>query len=175
MVNIINNNLSSLKSYCDSNRLLINFYKTRVMYCKVRNLNLDVTLNSSLITLCDSYRLLGVIVDNNMKYTSQSKFVTKKLDSCIYILRKYQRILPRQTLKIIFNCIGLSHILYCLGAYVDLLSVTDFKRLERKYLRCGKSILSSPVSSYDEILTMLSWRNFHEITQHSKENSHHLS
>ena len=85
-----------------------------------------------------TFRLLGVNIDNNLKFSSQSQFVLKKQNSCMRLLC----LLPQHTLKLILNCIRFNHTHYCLITYCDFLKVSHIRLLERKYAKCGRIILN---------------------------------
>ena len=108
-----------------------------------------------------------------MKFSSHSCFVAKKLNSCIYILNRYKKLLPRHILKIIFNCIGFSYINYCMYAYFDFLRVSDIRMIERKYVRCGRLILNDNESSKDAVLTKLGWLSIEDLLTKNKDKMLH--
>ena len=115
-------------------------------------------------------KLLGISIDDQLKFNIQSAFVVKKLNSCIFFLHKFRKLLPLHVLKIIFNCIGFSYLTYCLHTYYDFLCVADVKLLERKYIRCGRTILNDNESSNDDILKMLGWLPLSDIVLKTKKN-----
>ena len=86
MVSKLNDNLASIKRYCHNNKLLINTSKTKVLYFKSANRNLDIKLDTSIVGIVTSFKLLGVHIDNNLNFASHISHLLKKLNSCIYVL-----------------------------------------------------------------------------------------
>ena len=115
------------------------------------------TFDSSAISIIQSFKLLGVTIDANMKFTSHCAFVVKKPNSCIGLIYRYRRLLSVNTLKLIFNCVGFLYITYCMYAYFDFIRASDMRMLERKYVRCGRAILNDNISPVSVILKTLNW------------------
>ena len=136
------------------------------MYKRQPNYKSDLRLNCSNIVMVTSFRLLGITIDDGMKFSAQCSFVLKKLNSCIHLLCNYRKFLPQHTLKLIFNCVGFPHLHYCLSAYYDFLRKQDIQKLERKYNKCCRIILNDTFSSTDK---SLGWLPFTELAEKSRE------
>ena len=139
------------------------------MYFHAPNLTLEAKFDSTPIQIIDSYRLLGINIDKNMKFSTQCLGVVRKLNSCIYLLCRCRKFLPQHVLKLIFNCIGFSYITYCIHSYYDFLRTTDKQKLKRKYSRCGRMILDDNLSSNDEIINALNWSTLDDLVMNFKQ------
>ena len=56
---------------------------------------------------------LGVIVDENLSWSDHIKFVQKKCSSGLYMLKSIRNIVDKDTMKLVYNALILSHLSYC--------------------------------------------------------------
>lgn len=159
----LNVDLANMFRYCQSNKLLINKDKTKVMFFGKPSVRDDIVLCNTVIEVVDSFKLLGLYIDANLKFVSHIDHVIGKLCTAAYIVRKFRSSLPVHILHILFNCLGSSHLTYCFVCYYHCLRKTSIRRLTSMYLRCGRSILGCDTHlSGDTVLSRLSWLNIQE-------------
>lgn len=95
--------MSRVQHWFDQNLLTLNVEKSKFMtfYCKNPNFSSEPVLNFCGNTLrhCDSYRYLGVIVDNNLSWKSHTLAISKKLRRSIYKLKQCRNILTSRDMK----------------------------------------------------------------------------
>ena len=96
-----------------------------------------------------------------MLFNDQISSVTSKLNSTMYLLRKYSTHIPLNTRFIIFNCLSACHIDYCLASYFNFLTSKARNSLNSKLCQCGRAILGqdAPISNA-EVLQNLQWLSF---------------
>jgi Reverse transcriptase (RNA-dependent DNA polymerase) len=74
-----------------------------------------------------SYKLLGVLLDENLSFDQHCNMVCNKLAQSSYIINKVKNMLPRNLLRTLYFSLFNSHLLYCLPLY----SCTANKNLKK--------------------------------------------
>ena len=154
----LNDDLLKFYAYCVNNALLINNSKTEIMYFAAPNIHDSILLGNTAVDMVETFTILGLVLDRNLKFRSQVSHVTKKLNSASYIMRKYRGIIPRSTLVLLFNSIGSVHLDFNLISYFDCLNANLIADLSRSYINCGRAILASDrYTSGTVVLNDLGW------------------
>ncbi len=131
--NNINSDLSRLKSYFDTNRLSINVTKCEFMqigtYQSIAKMpNIMIHINNEPLKKVSIAKYLGMYIDENLKWDEQINVVIPKISTNIGILRSLRRIVPIDTIKLLYNAIILPHFYYSDMVY-DSASETSKLRL----------------------------------------------
>ena len=159
----MNSDLISLSAYCAANALLINNSKTKIMFFGSPRIHDSIYLGNFAVDVVESFTILGLIIDRNMKFKSQVAHVSKKLCTASYILRKYRKIIPQSALVLLFNCIGGSHLDFNSICYYDCLSAGLNAQLSRNYIHCARALLPFEKNkSGSVLLEELSWLPLNE-------------
>ena len=119
--------------------------------------------------IVDEYRYLGYTLDNKLKFKSQIRNVVNKLSSCNYILARAHNFIPKFYLSILFNSIGLTHILYNKFIFINL-SSNQKKKIQLKLYHSGSIIhhcllkhVSGKVFNFDYILKFYTYIALYKI------------
>lgn len=140
--------------------------KTKLMIFSHPTPIVNVYLNGTLIVPSNSFSLLGVKIDNRLSFTDHIAHVINKLNTCIYILRKYITSIPAHALKLIFNSLALMYIDYCVVCYHDFLSQKLINKLTSKYNMCAKLLLGIPAHARVRLasphFSILGWLPLHD-------------
>ncbi len=133
--NNINSDLSRLKSYFDTNRLSINVTKCEFMqigtYQSIAKMpNLMIHINNEPFKKVSITKYLGMYIDENLKWDEHINVMISKISTKIGILRSLRRIVPIDTLKLLYNAIILPHSDYSDMVY-DSASETSKLRLQK--------------------------------------------
>jgi hypothetical protein len=164
----LQDDLTSLSSYCAVNKLIINVKKTKAMLFKSRKSTLQapsVYINLEPIIFIECVKFLGVFIDNILSFTPHIDHVIMKMKQASYILLKCRDFLPQKHLINLFNAIGLSHIIYCSPVYLDSCHKKQFRRLASRYVDTGRIILNlRKGSSRTYTLVTLEWLTLEQIT-----------
>jgi len=154
---IMNNGLIKLNTWFQSNKLSLNLKKTNYMLFGTRNktnqLNNDfkLSLNNTDIDHVNSFKFLGVTVDEHLTWKNHIDELAKKCSSSIGILYKVKQFLPESALLTLYNTLVLSHINYGINAWSSA-ATGDKNRLHILQKRALRAISNSEYRSHSNPL-----------------------
>jgi len=169
----INEDLTRLKSYLDTNRLSINVTKCEYMqigtYQALNKMpNLRIHINNEPLKQVSVAKYLGMYIDENLKWDEHINVMIPKISAKIGILRSLRNIVPLCTLKLLYNAIVQPHFDYADIVY-DSTSQTNKLRLQNLQTRAARLISGSgPRTSRNPMFKELGWlslqsrRDFHK-------------
>jgi len=106
---------NQFKGWCERNKLTINESKTQTLtLTKTKSKENNLQNNSKPI------KILGLWIQNNLKWNYNVDFIVQKCSTRLYFLRKLKNIVPKSFLITIFNGLIMSLINYCCPVYGDL-------------------------------------------------------
>ena len=111
----MNDDLTSLSKWCAANSLKINISKCDYMiFGKNRNLRIDdkLELEGAEIKCTSKFKLLGIVVDENLKWDSHIEFINSKISSSLYGMRRIKNYVNKDTLTKIYYAFIHSHLSY---------------------------------------------------------------
>lgn len=143
----INEDLRILSKYLASNLLSLNLLKTKYMVFRsprklVQN-NIAVTLNSCVIEKVDSFKYLGLYLDETLCWSEHIRHVEKKVTSLCSILRKVSSFLPRNILLKFYFAHIHSAFNYLIIAWGRACK-SHLKKLQTLQNRCLKTVFGKP-------------------------------
>ena len=133
--------MDKLNKWCDANKLQINPTKssTRPITPKTNssNLNIQVFYNNNLIECYESWKYLGVVLDNKLNFKHQINLIENKLAETIGILSKLRYLLPSSSLLLLYHALVQPHILYALPLWGSSFPsyLNKMQRLQNKAIR----------------------------------------
>jgi hypothetical protein len=158
----LNEDLSRLKTYFDVNRLSLNIKKCEFMligtYQLIRKMpHLNIHIDNQPLRQVSVAKYLGMFIDQNLKWNEHIDSMTKKISSKIGVLRSLRRIVPIDTLKLLYNAIVQPHFDY--GDIIfDTANVNDKARLQKLQSRAARLITGSgPRESRNTMFKQLGW------------------
>ena len=83
--------VDSFVNHCDANYLELNVSKTKEMVIDFRQTRPDpqpVDIKGSAVARVDTYKYLGIVLNNKLSWGDHVDFIVKKLNSRMYCLRK---------------------------------------------------------------------------------------
>jgi hypothetical protein len=85
-----------------------------------------------------AFKLLGVLLDENLSFLAHCKSVCNKLAQANFIINKVKNFLPRKALRTIYFSLFHSHLLYCLPLYIctSTSNVNKIKLMQKKSHTC---------------------------------------
>jgi hypothetical protein len=149
--------LDNVTQWCNSNKMVINPKKTKSMLIASRQkhqrapLSLNLSLGPDLIEQVDSHKVLGITIDDEMRWHVQVNNVCKTVSRNIYLLCKLKHYLITDALKSFFYAHCLSHINYASNVWCSAGEV-HIKKLNSFHRRAAKIIAPNPFLSTDEKL-----------------------
>ena len=112
--------------------------------------DLSIKLNNQFIEQVENFKLLGVIVNQNLSWTPHVKSVAKILNTKLFQLRQLRRILPEKFRAIFYKCHFQPYLDYCSTIW-DSHDISSADMLNRQQKIAFRLILGS---KYNTDLTM---------------------
>ena len=162
--------LDQVSNWCDNNHMVINPIKTKSMTIATRQkhqlspLPLDLVLNGAKTDQVSEHRLLGITIDNKLRWDSHVNTVSKTISRRVFLLSKLRYIVDIETRKLFFNAHIKPHIDYASVVW-DGCSDVFKRRLNSLHRRAVKVILPDTTLTTDQILkemrimSLCMWRN----------------
>lgn len=112
----VNRELSRISDWFKQNKLAVNESKTKYMlFHSYRNRPPDnsvIILNDSILERVESTKFLGVLIHENLTWQTHIKYICNKLSKITAVLARIKHQLPIYVMKIIYNSLFSSHLLY---------------------------------------------------------------
>ena len=161
----LTHDLNNLKQWLDSNRLSLNVLKTKCLFTGTRHkISLlpsepHICLDGHLIERVNSYKCLGVQVDETLSWEAHISEVVSKVAKVLAALRRLRPICPQSTLVAIYKSLILPHLDYC-SAVWGCIGNGLSQKLEKLQNRAARIITGSgwDVRS-SQILCALKWES----------------
>jgi hypothetical protein len=111
-----NSALSTIAEWCVNNQLSINTDKTQLIVLSKNNvvLPVPVTLNTQTLTQCQQVSLLGVVIDDQLKWTDHVFKLVPKLRQSCYMFRVLRNTMNTEYLLVLYNAYFVSRVRYVL-------------------------------------------------------------
>ncbi|MCU7800728.1 MAG: hypothetical protein KZQ70_11410 [gamma proteobacterium symbiont of Lucinoma myriamae] len=153
--------LKNLHIWCKCNGMVINTDKTKLMIVTTsqkrqrmekENLNL-VYVNDSLLTVCKE-KVLGVFVDHNLSWSEHVKYLSKKINSNIWLLSKIKHFLSLSHRVQFYKSYIQPHIDFCNTVWGNT-SEANKSKIFRLQKRACRVILDYNVENIYEAMSSL--------------------
>ena len=108
VINILNKELKNICLWLKSNKLTLNVQKSRYMMyhrTRIKEIMSDIIIGNEKIMEVQSFKFLGVIIDNKLTWHKIAKSM-----GIMYKIRKY---VDRQTLINLYYSLVFPHLIYC--------------------------------------------------------------
>jgi len=152
--------MTEVKDWCSVNCMVIHPTKTKSMVVTTRQkhqrepLTLKLYLDKDPIEQVKEHRILGVQIDQELKWESQIAKTRKKISKNLFLLSKLKHYATFDTLKMFHNAHIMPHINYASTLW-DGASNHYMKHLNSLHRRSAKIILSGEEISTDDKLKKL--------------------
>ena len=127
-----------VSDWCNNNKLQLNVDKTKLMIFKKHYITYNTTCS---LTPVSHLKLLGVTIENNLKWDKHIQSTIKAASSSLYLLRKCHKIFNKQQLIMLYNSFVLSKLCYAASAFISLPQkhCRPFKKLLTRahFIICG--------------------------------------
>ena len=137
----VNDELRNIKDYSDANKISYSQKKTTYMICTPKykeKVKFDIKMGNSKINECEEITLLGVIIDNKLKFTSHFNKVYDKVKNGLNGLIMVKNILDYRAKLNIFHSLIQSHLDYCAMIWLPNLNnkqLNMLKVVQKKAIR----------------------------------------
>ena len=119
-VHRINTEMTSLLKWIQSNKLSLNVEKTQYIIFSKRRLQTDqltVSINGEIIKRVDSFRFLGIIIDDRLSWRQHIAHIRRKVSKSIGILRSARSLLNKNTLVTLYYAFVYPYFNYCIDVW----------------------------------------------------------
>ena len=142
---LLQGSLNKVDKWCNANQMILNSNKTKSMVITTRQkhqlkqLSLLLSVNSSNIEQVREHRVLGVILDQEMKWEAHINSLCKRLSRNLYLLSKLSLYANRDALLMFYNAHIMSHINYASSVW-DGAGELHLKKVDSLHRRAAKII-----------------------------------
>ncbi|MCU7800226.1 MAG: hypothetical protein KZQ70_08805 [gamma proteobacterium symbiont of Lucinoma myriamae] len=164
----LQHSLLLLKKWCKENGMLLNTEKTKVMLIasrqkrsSMKDNTLSLKYNDIDLQITSSDKILGVHIDENLKWNAHFQFVAKKVSSYLWLLSQIRSYLSIEHRLLFYNSYIRTHFDYCsiIWGNSSNFNVSKITKLQR---RACKIILGNEYTSLEEARTRLKILSFDE-------------
>ena len=155
----VQNQLLLLEKYAAENKMKINQGKTKLMLfntAKLLDFEPDIAVNNETVELVEEIKLLGVIVTSDLKWHENTKHITKKAFSRIWMLRRLKNMgASRQVLLDAYCKLVRSVVEFAAPVWTSGITKENSIHIERVQKSALAVILGPDYSSYEEACSKL--------------------
>lgn len=113
--NRLNDELISISKWLKLNKLSLNIAKTKAMIFHTPQRHVDnpeLFMDDIKIEFVKQFNFLGILINNNLKWTSHIDMIGKKIAKTLGIMKKLKNFLPSSALRNIYNSLVAPHLNY---------------------------------------------------------------
>ena len=149
--------LNTVVKWSEDNKMIIHPQKTKSIVISTRQkhqrapLNINLYLGTDPIEQVSSHRLLGVVIDDEMRWNLHINNVCRSVSKNLYLLSKLKYYIDASAQKMFFHAHCLSHINYASNVWSGAGEV-HLKKLNSLHRRAGKIISPNPYLSTSDKL-----------------------
>jgi hypothetical protein len=169
----LQDSLDEVSHWCENNHMGINPIKTKSMTIATRQkhqlspLPLDLILHGITIDQVTEHRLLGVTIDNKLRWDSHTDNVCKIVSRRVFLLSKLRYIVDIDTRKLFLNAHIKPHFDYASVVW-DGCSGAIKKRLNSLHRRAGKLICPDTALTTDQKFKKMGILSLHRQLEYNK-------
>ncbi|MBF2463455.1 reverse transcriptase family protein [Listeria welshimeri] len=101
----VNNALSLVQNWFNSNNLVLNAKKTKCIEFSLPNVskhNYNITLNNEILNITDSTVFLGITLDSKLQWKTHLSSLAGRLSSAVYAVRKIRQLTDIDTARLVY-------------------------------------------------------------------------
>jgi len=120
----LNKELKTISDWFKLNKLSLNVKKTNFMifrnkYSRSHTSNIQLKIDDKIIDQVNITKFLGVLIDNDLSWSSHTSHVTKIVSKYNGIIRKVKPYLPSDSLITLYNTLVFPYLNYCAIIWAD--------------------------------------------------------
>lgn len=162
----LNQDLCSLSKWLEQNKLKLNVSKTKYMFIGKKTVNRTtpvIHINSEYIEIVNSFKYLGIIIDNKLNFHEHIQHIIKQIAKKIGVLYRASKQLTKHAIQTIYNTIIKPHFQYC-STILFLCTNTDIRKLQVQQNKVMRLILKCPYDTHiKNMLIELKWLSVRQI------------
>jgi hypothetical protein len=156
LCDVVNRELQGVTQWFKANRLSVNLKKTNFVIfgnqAKLKKVKkCEIILDNIKISMADTAKFLGVVIDKNLSWTCHIHYVQGKIAKNIGIIKRLKFRLPQKTLNTLYNSLVLPYLNYCNIVWGS----NKPTRLQSLFLlqkRCMRIVTNSPYNTHSSPL-----------------------
>ena len=141
--------------WCQENFLNLNVTKTKEMvwdFRKHRSPFVPVTINNTSVEVVDSYKYLGLTIDNTLSFAPHIKTQVKKANKRVYCIRSMRSLrVNQEIITMFYNATIPSVLMYAACSFYGSITVQLRSELERPHRMCQRIVPSSTIVDNDQV------------------------
>ena len=150
----LNEELASISDYFRSNKLKLNTGKTKLVYFRKKSQNvnyeeLEIYLDGDKLKFEEEASFLGIVIDGNLSWDRHCVKIANTISRNNGMLNRVRKLLPPDTLKMLYNSFILPHLQYGLAAWGGC-SNQNKKRIVTIQKRAIRTVCKSYATSHTE-------------------------
>jgi len=163
----IKDTFDHVENWCKLNKLQLNIKKTQLLTIKKGSISYKTVNN---IRPVEEIKLLGITIQNTLKWNSHVITTIKSASQSLYLIRKCRNILNHSQLVILYNSFILSKVCYAAPAwaylphYLKQCLIKIYKRCHR--IICGNECKENCLKNPIEHCEKMAFKHFLNITRH---------
>lgn len=165
-----NSYLVKYKEWFDSNKLTLNAKKSQLIIFhrkqrKLRTTENNITIGSEVVEKVDYTKFLGLLIDKNLSWDRHILNLSRKLSKYVPIIYRIRKICNLKSLKLLYNCLIYSNLIYCNSVWGHCKSVALNPLLitHKKIIRALAGVGSlHPTEELFRELSLLNLRSINE-------------
>lgn len=174
VIDNLQTDLDNVHTWCKQNAMVLNAQKTKSMNISTKSTKSENTKSPTLhiqdqeIELTDTEKLLGVHVDNNLKWKTHIQSTIKKCNAQLYLLLRIKQYLDLHSRKLFFNSYILPHLDYCCTIWGNCNNelLSDIIKFQK---RAARIILDKSFDTpSNELFKELNWMTFDQRIKYKK-------
>lgn len=164
--NPLTSQLNNFESFAVKNQMKINYDKTSIMTfnrSKTLDFQPEIFLGGELLNVLDSAKILGTIIDSNMKCSKNISYICKRARGKIWMLRRIREIGGSLEDMLLVYMVQIRVITeQSCQAWNGALLKKDIEELENIQKSVAKILLGSSYKGYENALTTLGLQSLEE-------------
>uniref|UniRef100_A0AAQ6IK40 Alkylated DNA repair protein AlkB homologue 8 N-terminal domain-containing protein n=1 Tax=Anabas testudineus TaxID=64144 RepID=A0AAQ6IK40_ANATE len=146
--------IQRLVGWCEDNNLVLNTSKTKEVIVDFRRKKSDlqsIVINGECVKRVPSFKYLGVHIDKDLQWSSNTAEVMKKAQQRLHFLRILRRVnLKRELLVAFYRCSIESVLTYCISVWFSSCTMAQKKVLQR-VINTAQKIIGHPLPSLKDL------------------------
>ena len=121
-----------------NHNLQLNTNKTNIMHFRTKCTNIyepQISLDETIIESCQKTKFLGIIIDNELKWSHHTDYLSKKLNTGIYILKRIAQICSYEAVLSVYHSLFMSHISYDLWGSCKIDNLNSIFLIQKRAIR----------------------------------------
>ena len=155
---VLNQDMEKVSTWLNYNYLQANGDKTQAMILGNSTYNYDLQFDGTLIDIKEHLKILGVCLDNKLSFKEHTNVMLKRVYAKIAALRRLKRLVPIDTLLLLYRSFIIPHFEYCNSLLIGIGKTLNKKMEDANYYGLRTVMNTGKTSNYESLLKLLGMR-----------------